>query len=268
MTQEAIVGVTANRLIDDDVHREWTRRRYIDALEAYADVTTVILPTFTDANGRRLPALARLDGLLLTGDESNMDCAVFRNVTEEGAADEEGSDKEGADYERDRRDRYRDRLSFAALRTALPLGMPILGICRGFQEMNVYFGGTLVSDLAAQPSMLSHSEDVALPRDRQYDAVHDITLTPSGLLNRLTGEKEIRVNSLHKQGLGRIGDGLVVEAVAPDGLVEALRVADTDIFQVGLQWHPEWHASSDRLSRSIFKAFGEACHGFSATRNL
>lgn len=247
------VGITANRTIDDDVHREWIRRRYIDALTDHADVEVVILPTVSGGLGRDVSVLARLDGLVLTGDESNVDPAVLRDC---------GALSDGVEYVPATRDHYRDRLSGRAIATALALGMPILAICRGLQELNVHFGGTLHGDLESLPGGLRHHEDIGLERDRQYDPVHRLSLTAGATLHGLAGTTEIRVNSLHHQGIDRLGRGLFVEARSDDGLIEAVSVADAAAFQIGVQWHPEWHVATDAFSQSLFSAFGNACRSY------
>lgn len=248
------VAITANRFVDDNVHRDWIRRRYIDALLGFADVDVVILPTLAAERYGNHFALARLDGLMLTGDESNLDPAALQN-----AEPVSGS----TDFVMWKKDPYRDRLSGTAISTALALGMPILGICRGLQELNVYFGGTLHEDLTAMPSVIRHDEDLSLERDRQYDPVHRLNLHEGGELHRLAGRREVQVNSLHWQGIDRLGDNLVIEGVTDDGLIEAIRVKDAPTFQMGVQWHPEWHVATDTFSQSLFRAFGDACRSFS-----
>jgi putative glutamine amidotransferase len=248
-TARPVVAVTANRHVDDGVHRDIIRRRYIDALERHADVDVVILPT----RGKRpcetwCPTTARLDGLVLTGDESNLDPLVFSNQP-----------TDGDDYRPLERDRYRDRSAHAALTTALMKGLPFLGICRGLQELNVYFGGTLHNDLDDRGAGLNHREDIRLPRDRQYDPVHPVALTPDGRLATLLGRTDITTNSLHGQGIEHLGSGLVVEGRATDGLIEAIKVAGDHPFQLGVQWHPEWHADQDPVAQALLKAFGDAC---------
>ncbi len=246
----AIVGVTANRRIDDGVHRDWIRRRYIDALVDVAGLEVVILPTSVDG-GDALSVLERLDGLVLTGDESNIDPAHYL----EDALDE--GPNAG-------RDRYRDRLAFRAIDVALKFGMPILGICRGLQELNVSFGGSLWQDLNSQGWARRHSEDLSLPRDEQYLPVHVVNLERDGLLHDIFGTPAVQVNSLHGQGIKQLGCGLYVEAMADDGLVEAVRVGEKSDFQVGIQWHPEWHAVTDPCSRALLCAFHAACERYSS----
>lgn len=242
----------ASRLVDDGVHREWVRRKYIDALMRYAGVESVVLPTCG-----RAPAcsndhpLLRLDGLLLTGDESNVDPQLLRGATVAGEPH----------WERGLRDGYRDNAAGEALGMAIRAHMPILGICRGLQELNVYLGGTLHQDLGD-----AHREDLSLPRDRQYDPVHDVRLSPGGELHSLLGRNTIRVNSLHGQGIDVLAERLTVEGVAADGLVEAVSVTGAPTFQLGVQWHPEWQVDSDEVGQSLFRRFGSACHDYSRSR--
>ncbi|WP_151343627.1 gamma-glutamyl-gamma-aminobutyrate hydrolase family protein [Rhizobium leguminosarum] len=247
------VGITANRIIDDNVHRDWIRRRYIDALVGYADVEVVVLPTLARGHNSDEFALARLDGLVLTGDESNVDSCVLRNGSEPADV---------TDFVFAQRDRYRDRLSGASIATALSLGMPILAICRGLQELNVYFDGTLYDNLRTIPSNIRHQEDLRLERDRQYDPVHRLNLWRDGVLHRLADRTEVWVNSLHGQGIDRLGNNLVIEGVADDGLIEAIRIKDSPTFQIGVQWHPEWHIATDTFSQSLFSSFGESCRSY------
>lgn len=257
-----LVGVTANRLVEDEVHREWVRRRYIDTLETFANVEIVVLPTQSTNDRVGIRKIAdRLDGLVLTGDESNVnpDYVSQSNarrlfLTESG-------------YRRGESDHYRDVMASGFLSAALERGLPILGICRGLQEMNVFFGGALFEDISSRKDMLRHREDVSLPRDRQYDPVHDVIIQPGGKFASIFGcGTLIKVNSLHNQGISSLGNGLTCEAVAPDGLIEAISVANADALQLAVQWHPEWHAAEDPHSKRLFGAFGKACADYGSKR--
>ncbi|WP_116137807.1 gamma-glutamyl-gamma-aminobutyrate hydrolase family protein [Trinickia diaoshuihuensis] len=263
--RRAAVGVTANRHLHDGVHRDWLRRRYLEALHDHALVECVILPTIDG----KLPweatvetfrdLLPRLDGLVLTGDESNLDPNIF-NETERSWHRADDDVIPGV------RDRPRDRLSRVALTVAIELEMPILGICRGLQEMNVHRNGTLYEDLSLQNKGVVHHENPNLPRDQQYLPVHAVKVVPGGILSSIVGDSELFVNSLHNQGIADTASTIRVEAVANDGVVEALSYPTSATFQLALQWHPEWHASTDVNSQKIFQAFGDACRAYQTER--
>jgi len=142
---------------------------------------------------------------------------------------------------------------------AVAAGLPVLAICRGFQEMNVAYGGTLWQRVHEVPGHLDHRDDETLSLDEQYGPAHEVRLEPGGLLAKIAACERLQVNSLHWQGAQRLGADLVVEARAPDGLVEAFSVARATSFALGLQWHPEWQFSQNPFSRALFAAFGEAC---------
>lgn len=262
--RRAVVGVTANRQLHDDVHRDWLRRRYIEALDRYASVECVILPTIDgdlprDVTLRKFrEVMRRLDGLVLTGDESNLDPDIFNGLP--GLWDRASDDVVPGE-----RDRPRDRLSSVALSVALELDMPILGICRGLQEMSVHRCGTLHADLSARGQSIVHSETPNVPRDQQYRPVHAVQVVPGGLLESIVGEGGLYVNSLHNQGVTEVASGVQKEAVAEDGVIEALSYTTSGSFQFGVQWHPEWHAATDATSQKIFRAFGSACHAYQST---
>jgi len=139
-------------------------------------------------------------------------------------------------------------------------GVPVFGICRGFQEMNVAFGGTLHQKLHEVPGYLDHRDDGTQPLEVQYGPAHEVTLEPGGVLRALAASDRIQVNSLHNQGIDRLGAELAVEARAPDGVIEAFRVRDAQRFALAVQWHPEWKVMSNPFSRALFAAFGQASH--------
>jgi putative glutamine amidotransferase len=124
--------------------------------------------------------------------------------------------------------------------------------------MNVAFGGTLHQRLHELPGHLDHRDDESQPLDLQYGPAHEVTLEPQGMLRSLTNADRIQVNSLHSQGIDRLGAELAVEARAPDGVIEAFRVRAAARFALAVQWHPEWKAMSNPFSRALFAAFGRA----------
>jgi len=157
-------------------------------------------------------------------------------------------------------DRDRDAAVLPLLPRLLAAGVPMLGVCRGFQELNVAHGGTLNAAVHEVPGRLDHREgDHDRPIERWYDDSHPVDIVPGGVLAGLTDARRVAVNSLHHQGVEQLGQGLRVEATAPDGLVEAFSVEGARAFALAVQWHPEWRFADAPLSRDIFAAFGAAC---------
>jgi putative glutamine amidotransferase len=137
--------------------------------------------------------------------------------------------------------------------------VPVLGLCRGFQEINVAYGGTLWQHVHEAAGIHVHHEDPGQPLEVQYGPAHDVDFAAGGQLESIAGgARRIRVNSLHHQGIRTLGAGLVEEARADDGLVEAFRVAGARRFALAVQWHPEWQAEGNAFSAALFKAFGAA----------
>jgi len=155
-------------------------------------------------------------------------------------------------------DPARDSATLPLIRAAIAQGVPVLAICRGFQELNVALGGSLHQRIQDLPGMLDHSTPMQPSGKVRIGKAHAIRVVPGSWLHRLAGATEIAVNSLHNQGIERLAPGLVAEGVAPDGLIEAVRVATAPGFAVGIQWHPEYDFQTDALSARIFGAFGDA----------
>ena len=184
-----------------------------------------------------------VDGLFFTGSASNVEPHHY-----DGAPSAPGT----------LHDRQRDSTTLPLLRLAIERGVPLLCVCRGMQELNVALGGTLHQKVQELPGMMDHRDDERAPREVQYAEVHDITIEPGGMLERLVGSSTQRVNSLHQQGVDRLAPGVRVEARASDGLVEAVSVRDSRAFALGVQWHPEWQFRASALSSALFAAFGTA----------
>lgn len=216
--------------------------KYIAAVAEGAQAVPVLIPSLGDGLEAR-ELLADFDGILLTGSPSNVEPHRYQGPA---------SDPDTL------HDPWRDATTLPMIPEVIANGLPLLAICRGFQEMNVAFGGTLWQKLHEVPGYQSHRENTEAPLDEQYGPAHDIELAPDGLLAGLSGERRLRVNSLHSQGVQTLGHGLVVEARAPDGVIEAFRAADAPSLALGLQWHPEWKFKDNSFSRALFAAFGEA----------
>ena len=218
--------------------------KYARAVLDAAGAAPLLIPSLADELGFD-ELLQRLDGLLFTGSPSNVEPHLY-----EGAPSAPGTLHDPA----------RDATTLPLIRKAVRAGVPVFGICRGFQEMNVAFGGTLHQKLHEVPGYLDHRDDGTQPLEVQYGPAHEVTLEPGGVLRSLAGSDRIQVNSLHNQGIDRLGAELAVEARAPDGVIEAFRVRDAQRFALAVQWHPEWKVMSNPFSRALFAAFGQASH--------
>ncbi|MBK6974994.1 MAG: gamma-glutamyl-gamma-aminobutyrate hydrolase family protein [Sterolibacteriaceae bacterium] len=218
--------------------------KYVDAVVHGAGCQPLLVPPLGDAldiDG----LLDQADGLLLTGSVSNVHPAHFAQTV--------------ADPELPL-DPARDATTLPLVRRALALGVPLFAICRGFQEVNVALGGSLHQAVHAVAGIRDHREDPKAPIDVQYGPAHPLHVKPGGVLARALGSAaDIIVNSLHGQGVDRLGAGLEVEASAEDGLVEAFSVAGSRAFALGVQWHPEWKMRDNAVSIKLFEAFGRAC---------
>lgn len=224
---------------------------YIRATDHVVGGVPILMP----ANGPTADIetlLDRLDGIILTGSRSNVQPTLY-----DGPPHAEGT------YE----DPARDGITLPLIRAAVSRGVPVLAICRGFQELNVALGGSLHQRLQDLGDRIDHSTPMQpSPKVRQGKA-HAIRVTPNGWLHRLAGATEIAVNSLHNQGIDRLAPGLAIEGVAPDGTIEAVRVVSTPQrpapgFVVGVQWHPEYDWPEDALSRAIFAQFGDVVRSY------
>lgn len=243
MPTRPLVGVIACRREVEGHPAHMVTDKYLTALREYG-LEPVVLPVWETVEGADIkPLLARLDGLVLTGSYTNV-------VPERYGAEREP--------ENTRDDPSRDAAALAWVPVALDLRLPLLGICRGFQELNVAFGGSLHQAVQKVPGRLDHREPDG-DRETQYAPCHDLEILPGGRLAALYPERHARVNSLHQQGIARLGEGLTAEAVAPDGLIEAISVTDAPAFTLAVQWHPEWRPREHPLYDVLFTAFAGAC---------
>ncbi|MET3228434.1 UNVERIFIED_ORG: putative glutamine amidotransferase [Burkholderia sp. 1263] len=251
MRTKPLVGISADRTMIGAHPSHVAGEKYIAAIVDGSQALAMLLPALGERQSVD-DVLATVDGLLFTGSYSNVEPRHYGGHASAPCT---------------LHDAARDATTLPLLRAAIAAGVPVLAVCRGFQEMNVAFGGTLHQSVHAVAGLNDHRENKQDELDVQYAPSHSITLTQGGLLQRLAGgANEARVNSLHGQGVERLGAGLMTEATAPDGLIEAASVKDARAFALGVQWHPEWRHASDALSTAIFRAFGEACRDRMRTR--
>ncbi len=246
MTSESrrpLVGIPACRRQLDPHPFHVVGEKYVNAVVDGAGGLPLLIPPLGD----RLALdelLERIDGVLLTGSPSNVEPHHYG-----GSADDSVPPH----------DPERDATTLPLIRAVIRHAVPLFAICRGYQEVNVAYGGTLLPRVHEVAGKLDHREDKSGVLEDQYAPAHEVHLTQGGLLERIAGTDRVMVNSLHSQGIGRLGDGLIAEAFAPDGLVEAFRVADATAFALAVQWHPEWKVTENPFSLALFGAFGEAC---------
>lgn len=245
-----VVGITCCSNLNGIHHQQVVGDKYIRAVIEGSDVIPVLIPGFGPDMEAILP---HLDGLYLTGSYSNMEPHHF------------GGEDLGVEMPRDSN---RDTTNLHLLQKARELKIPVFGICRGFQEMNVALGGTLHQQVFNLENMLEHREDKSTTIDEQYRVSHDLNLNPDGVLAKIMqGKLTQQVNSLHGQGIAKLSEELMVEASAPDGLVEAFSLADQASFYLGVQWHPEWKIQEHPFYAAIFKSFGDACRTYKEIKN-
>jgi putative glutamine amidotransferase len=219
------------------------QHKYIDAVVIGADCAPMILPSLGEALDLET-MLDLCDGIMLTGSASNVHPSYYSEEVLDPTLPQ---------------DPARDQTTLPLIREAVKRGIPIIAICRGFQEMNVALGGSLFQAVQSVPGHFDHRENPELGMDEQYGDAHKVRITPGGMLHGILGAEEIPVNSLHGQGVHGLAHGLTVEAVAEDGLVEAFSVSISPGFTLAVQWHPEWRIANNPYSMKMFGAFGDAC---------
>ncbi len=248
-SRRPVVGIIGNMTLLNEsypVHAGGTMNS-----EAVAEVSgciPLIIPS--DPRYVSVPELLDLcDGFLLTGGRPNV------HPSEYGEDETPGH---GAF------DRSRDAITLPLVRACVERGQPFLGICRGFQEVNVAMGGTLYPEIRDLPGRMNHR----MPPDgtiaEKFALRHPVRFTEGGVFHHLMGAPEVMTNTLHGQGIARAGARIIVDGVAPDGTPEALYIEGARGFTLSVQWHPEWNAADDPVSRPLFAAFGVAVAAWAA----
>lgn len=223
--------------------------KYARAIKVNAQAQPVMFPL---ADTQDIASLLELvDGVMLTGSASNVHPSHFGETVANPALP---------------LDTHRDTLTLALVKACIAADVPLLGICRGFQEINVALGGSLHQQVHLVEGLQDHRESKTAPFDMQYSPSHPVHLLPGSRMALWAGATTVDVNSLHGQGIARLADGLLPLARAADGLVEAFELKAARSFAVAVQWHPEWRTSENPFYAAIFKAFGDACRQRNAAR--
>ncbi len=247
--RKPVVGVIGNaHLIENRFTTQMVGERNLRAVAEVADALPVMFggsPELTDIDA----LLDVVDGILLTGARANVHPTRF------------GLDP---DPRHEPYDQGRDALALALVETCVARGIPLFGICRGFQEMNVAFGGSLHPEIRELPGRINHRMTRLDTGEIHPDPTvvfadrHDVSLVSGGTFATLLGCETIRVNSLHGQGILDPGKRIMIEGVAEDGTIEAIRIAGAPGFALGVQWHAEYDPQRNVVNRALFQAFGEA----------
>jgi putative glutamine amidotransferase len=241
-----VVGIVGNHyLINDEYPSQATGEMNISAISKLVDAVALIVPSLP-TNASLMELMSICDGFLFTGGRPNVH-PMFYGVDETPA--------------HGLFDINRDTLTLPLIRECVEAGKPILGICRGFQEFNVAFGGTLHPEIRDLPGRMNHRMPPDGTLEEKFALRHKIKFLKGGKFTLLLKNDEVEVNSLHGQGIDKPGERIILEGYATDGTPEALYVKDAKGFCFAVQWHVEWNAENDTTSKSIFNAFGNALRG-------
>ena len=243
MSSRPVLGVIAcNRVVGTE-SAQAVMDRYIRAAMTYANVAALIVPSLPDLMSAA-EVVPRLDGILLTGSPSNVATRRYNEDGGEGPFDD-----------------ARDEIALSMVDRMIDAQKPVFGICRGFQEINVALGGTLRRDTSASDDLIRHHAPDDVSFDAMFSHRHPGEIVAGGLLEAAYSKASLNVNSVHYQGIGQLGEGLSVEARAPDGLIEAYSARPNGAPLLAVQWHPEWGTENDLDSQTYFHLLGKALRG-------
>ncbi len=252
-----VVGIIGNsHLIENRFQVQAVGERNIAAVAEVAGALPLVFsgsPTMTDIRD----LLDTVDGIVLTGARANVHPRHF-NIE--------------ANVKHEPYDEARDAVALPLVQACVAEGIPIFGICRGFQEMNVAYGGSLHPEIREIPGRMNHRmprlENGEIHPDPEviFADRHEVTLAPGGEFARILGRDTIRVNSLHGQGILDPGTRVLIEGTAEDSTIEAIRIEGAKSFALGAQWHAEYDPQTNPINRALFEAFGEAVRERRANR--
>ncbi|APE43085.1 gamma-glutamyl-gamma-aminobutyrate hydrolase [Sulfitobacter alexandrii] len=244
-----VVGIIGNsHLINDQYKVHAGGQMNTEAVSQVSDCVPFIIP----ADPRHMSVtelMETCDGFLFTGGRPN----VHPEEYGEAATAAHG------DF-----DRARDGIALPLIRACVESGQPFFGVCRGFQEVNVAMGGTLYPEIRELPGRMNHRMPPDGTIEEKFELRHDVTFSEGGVFHKLMGAQKVRTNTLHGQGIKTPGARIVIDGYADDGTPEAIYVKGASGFTLSVQWHPEWNAGQDPVSRVLFEAFGKAVRSWAA----
>ncbi|MEM9968894.1 MAG: gamma-glutamyl-gamma-aminobutyrate hydrolase family protein [Pseudomonadota bacterium] len=244
-----VVGIIGNAyMLNDQYPVHAGGQMNSDAVGQVADCVPMIIPC-DPRNLSVAELLQTCDGFLLTGGRPN----VHPDEYGESATEAHGEF-----------DRERDAITLPLIRACVERGQPFFGVCRGFQEVNVAMGGTLHPEIRELPGRMNHRMPPDGSIEEKFELRHDVTFVEGGVFHELMGDLTVRTNTLHGQGIKEPGRRIVIDGYADDGTPEAIYVDGAPGFTLSVQWHPEWNAAEDTVSRRLFEAFGAATHDWAA----
>ena len=235
-----LLGIICNEKTHEIDTLQAVNQLYLNAVAQHMNVQPVLIPI--DGSLRPDTLLARLDGLLITGNRTNVHPSHY------GVAHAPAYEPYDAN---------RDATAFSLIEGTLKHDLPMLAICRGFQELNVVLGGSLMTDVHKMDGKLSHRTPKGDTHDIRFEGRHQVQFVENGYFNKLLDTQAATINSLHWQAVDRLADDLVLDATAEDGIVEAA-THKTASYCVGVQWHPEYQAGENEISAKLFGDFQRA----------
>ena len=250
-TLRPLIGLPSDTYEKDDLLYHSIGDKYLRAVHDVAACAPVMIPSLGDDHDLE-PVLDRLDGVIMTGATSNVHPPHFGEQPTQA---------------HEPYDHHRDSSTLRLIRKVLERKMPLLCICRGFQELNVVFGGTLETEIQQAEGRLDHRSPESDEIDVRYGPVHEISIRENGPFHEIFGKTTIMVNTVHRQGISRLADGLTIEATAPDGIIEAVSIDNAGEFALGVQWHPEYKAAQNPYSVKLFEAYGKAARAYALRRS-
>ena len=241
--RKPVVGIVANtHLINNQYLIQGSGNMSIEALATVIGAQPIIIPAMPEHIDMTM-MMQMCDGFLLTGGRPNVHPEEYGHEPTEAHGEF---------------DRGRDGITLPLIRACVESGQPILGVCRGFQEFNVAMGGTLHPEIRDLPGRMNHRMPPDGTIEEKFAHRHPVHLIEGSPYIKIFGSEEVLVNSLHGQGIEEPGPRVIIDGTAPDGTPEAITITDAPGFALAVQWHPEYQAHKDPVSKPLFEAFGQA----------